>query len=139
MNHSALCRSASIYRIALVSSHRRHSLPAHAHRNFSTTNIARDQFVLYARDATDEKALERRLAVRQAHLDRAAKGKEEGVVLMGGAILSDDAERKMCGSVMVFEFPTKEAAEKYIEQDPYVKNNVWGSWTLEPFRMAKKP
>ncbi|KAJ3351962.1 hypothetical protein HDU83_008485 [Entophlyctis luteolus] len=99
------------------------------------------QFLLVARDFTDAGALARRLAVRQAHLDRAALAKKEGVVLFGGATLDadDPAVAKMSGSVLLYEFPSRAMAEQYIQQDPYIIGKVWESYTLTPFRMAPLP
>ena len=59
------------------------------------------QFVVIARDAQDEGALERRLAVREAHIKACDLAVETGQQIYGAALLTEDG--KMCGSVMVFE------------------------------------
>jgi uncharacterized protein YciI len=55
------------------------------------------QFILLGFDGTDPEAAERRLRVRQNHLDKISLMKKRGEVLFGGAILSDDG--KMTGSM----------------------------------------
>ncbi len=107
-------------------------------RAFATSAMsARKQFVLIAYDATDPGAYERRLSVREAHLARSAEAFERGSVISGGAILTPDQNEKMCGSVLVLDFPDMQAAEEYVKNDPYVKNNVWGSYTISPFKLAR--
>ena len=61
------------------------------------------QFLLIAYDGTDSGALQRRLAVREDHLNRISAMKKEGKFLLGGAILDDTG--KMIGSMIVYDFP----------------------------------
>ncbi|KAI8978198.1 hypothetical protein BD414DRAFT_374086, partial [Trametes punicea] len=86
-------------------------------------------FAVYAPDYTDDEAIQRRLSVRQAHLDAAAKNK---AIKVGGAILSPnealdtaDADKKMAGSVMIIECDNYADAKKMIESDIYWTGNVW--------------
>ncbi len=82
------------------------------------------QFIVSGYDGTDEKALERRLAAREEHLQLAGKMYEEGKWLYAAAILSDDGA--MCGSVIVCAFPSREALKKeWLDQEPYIKGKVW--------------
>lgn len=106
-------------------------------------------FSIYAPDYTDEDAINRRLAVRQTHLDTAAKNKSMSTSRLagrriqihmlihnspsevGGAMLSPnealdkpDAEKKMIGSFMILECDTYEDAKKMIETDVYWTGNV---------------
>ncbi|KAI0628384.1 hypothetical protein C8Q77DRAFT_1148165 [Trametes polyzona] len=85
-------------------------------------------FAVYAPDYTDDEAIQRRLAVRQAHLDNAAKNP---AMKVGGAMLSPnealdrpDAEKKMIGSFMIFECDTYADVKKMIESDVYWIGNV---------------
>lgn len=57
------------------------------------------QFIVTAYDGTDEKAMERRLAVRDEHLKSVKTRAENGEHLYGGAILNEAG--MMIGSVMV--------------------------------------
>ena len=60
------------------------------------------QYIVIGYDGTDEKAMDRRLAVREEHLASVKKRFEAGEHLYGAAILDD--EGKMIGSVMVVEY-----------------------------------
>ncbi|MDD9301004.1 MAG: hypothetical protein HUK40_01150 [Desulfobacter sp.] len=94
------------------------------------------QFIVIGRDGKDEKALDRRMAARQAHLDTAKKMYESGRWLYAAAILDD--EGKMAGSVIVCEFESRQALEKeWLDHEAYVKANVWE--TVEITRAAVAP
>ena len=82
------------------------------------------QFIVIAYDGPDEKALERRLAVREAHLQSAKEMFESGKWLYAAGILSDDG--KMIGSMIVCDFPSLEELEQqWLKEEPYVVGNVW--------------
>lgn len=82
------------------------------------------QFIVIAYDGTDEKALERRLAVREAHLKSAKEMFDNGKWLYAAGILSDDG--KMIGSMIVCDFPSRDELEQqWLKQEPYVVGNVW--------------
>ncbi len=92
------------------------------------------QCLVIARDGTDAEALNRRLAVREAHLESIRPRKRAGELLVGGAIL-DDSE-KMIGSAMVVDFPDRAALQAWIDSDPYSKGNVWQKFEIYPMRVA---
>ena len=81
------------------------------------------QFIIYAYDATDDKALERRMAVRPDHLENIKKVKEKGSVICAGGLTNDDG--KVIGSFLVMEFANKELFNEYLESEPYIKHGVW--------------
>jgi uncharacterized protein YciI len=81
------------------------------------------QFIVIAYDGTDEKALERRLAVREAHLKSAKEMFDNGKWLYAAGILADDG--KMIGSMIVCEFPSRGELEQWLNVEPYVVGNVW--------------
>lgn len=93
------------------------------------------QYLINALDFTDEKALERRMAVRQAHLENVKEAKNIGHYLIGGALLDDHG--KMIGSAMVVQFETPEALQEWLQNDPYVKGKVWDQIEIKPFKVAK--
>ena len=70
------------------------------------------QFLIIAYDGTDEGALERRMAAREAHLVGARAMKADGSMIVGGAILDDDG--RMVGSSCIVEFPDRAAVERLI-------------------------
>jgi hypothetical protein len=94
------------------------------------------QFIVIARDGTDEQALERRLKAREAHLANVGNLKEPEKMLMGGAMLDDSG--KMIGSVMVFDFPDRARLETWLKNDPYSTGGVWKSMEVKSFRVAVK-
>ncbi|KAI0764339.1 hypothetical protein BD413DRAFT_577120 [Trametes elegans] len=114
----------------IVSHHRRtHSMPL---------------FSVYAPDYTDADAINRRLAVREAHLTAAGKNK---AIKVGGALLSPnealdtpDAERKMIGSSLIIEAVNYAEARKLIESDVYWSGNVWDKekTLIQPFVTSRQ-
>ena len=82
------------------------------------------QFIVVAYDGTDEGALERRLAAREAHLKSARELFESGKWLYAAGILDDDG--KMIGSMIVCDFPSRDELERqWLKKEPYVTGNVW--------------
>lgn len=94
------------------------------------------QFLVTAYDGTDDKALERRLAVREKHLEGWYKLVADGHGITGGAILDD--EGRMIGSMALLEFPDRAAFDAWFENDPYVTGGVWRKIDVHPFRVAPK-
>lgn len=81
------------------------------------------QFLILAYDATDVKALERRMKAREAHLACIEKYRKNGHIHMGAAILDD--EGKMVGSCIIAEFPSVEELDAWLAEEPYVVQKVW--------------
>ncbi len=92
------------------------------------------QFLIIAKDGTDEGALERRMKVREAHLEGVRKMRTQGEFIAGGAILDDDG--KMVGSSMIVEFSSREAMDAWLRNDPYVTGGVWKEIDVRPFKLA---
>jgi uncharacterized protein YciI len=89
------------------------------------------QFIVIGYDGTDEGALDRRMAVREAHLKNFRNRVEEGTFLYGCALLSDDG--KMIGSMILCDFPSREAPhEQWLDQEVYVIGNVWQNIAVYP-------
>ncbi len=82
------------------------------------------QFIVLGYDGSDEKALERRMAVREAHLKGFQEGIAKGTFIFGSAILSE--EGKMIGSLIVCDFPSREELDRqWLKTEPYVVGGVW--------------
>ena len=82
----------------------------------------------YAIIAHDGKGmLEKRLVVRQRHLENIARIK--GKVICAGGIL--DEEGKMAGSVMILDFDSKELLDEYLKFEPYIQEHVWETVEVE--------
>jgi uncharacterized protein YciI len=94
-----------------------------------------NQYLINALDFTDEKALERRMQARPAHLENVKEAKNKGHYLIGGALLND--HKKMIGSAMVVQFETPEALQEWLNNDPYVKGDVWDRIEIKPFKVAE--
>ena len=92
------------------------------------------QFLVVARDGTDEGALARRRKTRPTHLESIAPLVEAGSVLVGGAILDEVGE--MISSMLLVEFPDREGVDAWLAGDPYVTDGVWQDIEVRPFRTA---
>lgn len=94
------------------------------------------QFAILGYDHKDEKALERRTAVRDEHLKNAKKMTEEGELLFASALLDDDGN--MNGSIMFVEFPTEEELRKeWLDSEVYVTGKVWEKVIIRKAKIAK--
>ena len=65
------------------------------------------QFIVTGYDGNDDKALERRMNAREAHLNMV------------------DESGNMKGSMMVVEFASREQLDAWLKVEPYIINNVW--------------
>ncbi|KAJ7255373.1 hypothetical protein C8J57DRAFT_1346331 [Mycena rebaudengoi] len=87
------------------------------------------RFFVHAPDKTDAGAFERRLSVRTKHLENAKKAIDSGSVRIAGAVLTPESlltdDKKMIGSVFIFEAENIEAVKKIIENDIYYTSGVW--------------
>jgi uncharacterized protein YciI len=92
------------------------------------------QWLIIARDGTDERALERRMTARPAHLANAAKLQASGHLLVGGALVDDDG--CMIGSACVAQFATRAELDEWLRTDPYVTGDVWRDIQIMPYRVA---
>ena len=92
------------------------------------------QFLVVARDGSDEDALERRQRTRPTHLASIAPLVEGGNILVGGAILNEAGD--MVGSMLLVDFPDRSGVDAWLEADPYVTDGVWRDVEVTPFRTA---
>lgn len=83
-------------------------------------------------------SIEKRLAVRPAHLQRIQALQEQGRLILAGphpAIDSPDpGPAGFSGSLIVAEFESLEAARTWAEADPYATSGVFAKLTVKPFR-----
>lgn len=92
------------------------------------------QFLVVARDGTDDGASHRRMAAREAHIEGAKAMARSGAMLCGGALLDD--EGVMIGSACMVEFEDRAALDAWLIDDPYVTGDVWRTIEVTPFRRA---
>ena len=92
------------------------------------------QWVVIAYDGTDAAAPDRRMSVREAHLQNIKPMVEKGELVAGGAILDDAG--KMIGSVVICDFAAKADFDHWLKTDPYITGRVWQKIEVQPFRLA---
>ena len=95
--------------------------------------------MLYAIISTDvENSLSFRLQARPAHLERLEILKNEGRLILAGpppSVDNDDpGDAGFTGSLVVAEFESREAAQSWADQDPYVTANVYDKVIVKPFK-----
>ncbi len=81
------------------------------------------QFLVIGRDGTDDRAVERRSAVRQEHIALGYKMEESGNRWYGSVLLDNDG--KMIGSMAVMDFPSEKEMQDWLDKEPYVTGKVW--------------
>ncbi len=93
------------------------------------------QYLVIAYD--NDNALERRLAVRDAHVEGTRKLMAEGKIISAGALIEDEV---MVGSTLLVDFDTDEEIDEWLENEPYVKNNVWNmdEFQIVPIKLLPK-
>ncbi|MBK8182378.1 MAG: YciI family protein [Candidatus Competibacteraceae bacterium] len=93
-------------------------------------------YAILGRDAPD--SLERRLAVRPAHLERLNALLAEGRLVLAGPLPAidspDPGPAGFQGSLVVAEFSSLEAAKTWADADPYVAAGVYAAVEIYPFR-----
>lgn len=93
-------------------------------------------YVIFARDADD--SLSQRLAVRPAHLERLARLRDQGRLLLAGPMPAIDAEDPgpagFSGSLIVARFDSLDDAKAWAQADPYVAAGVYRDVQIHPFR-----
>lgn len=80
-------------------------------------------FLLFYEAAPDY--LERRARFREAHLAKAWAAKARNELILGGA-LADPVD----GAVLLFRCETREIAESFAQEDPYVVNGLVRAWRV---------
>lgn len=81
------------------------------------------QFIVIGHDGTDDGALERRMAARDAHLQCCADSVSSGNQLIGAAMMDENG--KMNGSCMIMDFESREALDEWLQREPYIAGKVW--------------
>lgn len=83
------------------------------------------------------RSLEKRLSVREKHLDRLKQLNEQGRLLIAGPHpATDEANPKepaFTGSLVVAEFDSLQKAQVWAEDDPYIKAGVYADVIVKPY------
>lgn len=94
------------------------------------------QFLVIGKDGKDEKAMERRMAAREAHLKLGDEMEASGERWYGCVLLDDTG--KMIGSMAVMDFPSEKELKEWLKREPYVVGKVWQ--TVEIYKCnVKRP
>jgi uncharacterized protein YciI len=88
------------------------------------------QFLVIGLDGDDDKALERRLAVRAAHISLGDELLAAGNMWYGAAVLRADGS--MGGSALFMDFKDRSELDEWLAREPYVTGKVWSSITIHP-------
>jgi len=86
-------------------------------------------YVINCKDKPDH--LELRLANRRHHLEYLTRFKEQ--ICAAGPTLTEDGET-MNGSVLIIDFPDRDAAEGFAHGDPYSKAGLFESVDIRPWK-----
>jgi uncharacterized protein len=95
-------------------------------------------YAIISEDVAESLAL--RLPARPAHLERVQKLVAEGRLIIAGphpAIDTlDPGTAGFTGSLIIAEFPSLQEAQRWAEEDPYVKAGVYARVTVKPFKQV---
>ena len=93
-------------------------------------------YVIHSKDVLN--SLEKRQHARTEHLKRLNELLSQGRLFVAGPIPAIDNEdpgpNGYVGSLIIAEFETIEDAQKWAQEDPYVINGVYASFSVQPFR-----
>ena len=93
-------------------------------------------YVIFSQDV--DNSLEKRMSVRERHLERLVKLQDEGRLLVAGpmpAIDSDNpAEAGFTGSTVIAEFNSLDEAKAWADADPYIEAGVYDNVIVKPFK-----
>ena len=68
---------------------------------------------------------------RPAHLEYLKRHSDQ--LIVAGPVLTDDGEG-VIGSLLLMDFPSRDAADAFSAGDPYYQAGLFGSVTVRPFR-----
>ena len=92
------------------------------------------QFIVLAKDGTDEEALDRRKASRESHIAYSDMAVKIGEQIVGAALL--DNEDNMRGSMMIVEFENIDKLREWLDHEPYITGNVWQNVEIIPCKVG---
>lgn len=91
-------------------------------------------FLIHAFDHKDAEAINRRLKAREKHLFKAREMHAKGEILLAGAMI--DHDDKMYGSVVIVEMDSIEDVEAWLQEEVYLKEEVWDKVNIYPLKIA---
>jgi uncharacterized protein YciI len=95
-------------------------------------------YMIYGEDVPG--SAEKRAAARPAHLLRAQALADAGRLVIAGPLPAvdspDPGPAGMAGSLILAQFDSLQAAQAWIDADPYVTQGVFARVTVRPFKQA---
>jgi uncharacterized protein YciI len=93
-------------------------------------------YMILAEDQAN--SLQARLSARPEHLARLEALQQAGRLLLAGPLPAVDAmdpgPAGFTGSLIIAEFPDLDAAQRWAQQDPYIKAGVYANVRVSPFK-----
>jgi hypothetical protein len=89
--------------------------------------------MVLAWDVEGEPGVARRDAARPAHAASIRALWDEGRVVLGAGILDDEGTVR--GSLVIVDYPSREAVEEYLRAEPFVTESVWERVEVHPVRV----
>ncbi|GEA58880.1 YciI family protein [Vibrio comitans] len=93
-------------------------------------------YVIFSQDVED--SLQKRLSVREQHLERLQRLQDQGRLLTAGpmpAIDSDNpGEAGFTGSTVIAQFESLQDAKAWADADPYIEAGVYQNVIVKPFK-----
>lgn len=86
------------------------------------------QFLIIGLDGTDDKAMDRRLAVRDQHIALGDELLKSGNMWYGAALWDDNGNMK--GSALMMDFESEAKLQEWLDKEPYVVGDVWRELTI---------
>jgi len=95
-------------------------------------------YMIYGEDVPSSSG--KRAAARPSHMARMQEMVDAGRVVLAGPLPTIDSPEPgpagMAGSLIVAEFDSLEAAQAWIDADPYVTQGVFSRVTVRPFKQV---
>ncbi|MGJ7093745.1 YciI family protein [Vibrio hannami] len=93
-------------------------------------------YVIFSQDV--ENSLEKRMGVREKHLERLKALQDEGRLLTAGPMPAIDSENPgeagFTGSTVIADFNSLEEAKTWADADPYIAAGVYEKVIVKPFK-----
>ncbi|MCL9782034.1 YciI family protein [Vibrio sp. S4M6] len=93
-------------------------------------------YVIFSTDVKD--SLEKRMGVREKHLERLQKLQDEGRLLTAGPMPAIDSDNPggagFTGSTVIAQFDSIVDAQSWADADPYISAGVYENVIVKPFK-----
>ncbi|GAB7219916.1 YciI family protein [Vibrio comitans] len=93
-------------------------------------------YVIFSQDVED--SLQKRLSVREQHLERLQNLQSQGRLLTAGPMPAIDSENPgeagFTGSTVIAQFESLQDAKAWADADPYIEAGVYQNVIVKPFK-----